>query len=347
VAVTTLSTEWSRAMGLRAPIVNAPMGGVAGGALAAAVSRAGGLGMIGVGSAGSAEQLSAHLPDVAELGHPFGIGLVGWVVEREPRLLATALAARPALLSVSFGDDPSWIGTAREAGVRTAAQVGDLEAAHRAVEAGVDVVIARGAEAGGHGEPRVGTLPLLAAVLDQLRVPVLAAGGISSGRALAAVLAAGASGAWVGTALTACTEASTSDRVRRALLDARDTDTVTTRVFDVAYGYPWPPRIPERVLRNDFTDRWDGNEDALSSDGEARAIPSRDDGQAPVDAGQGVGALTSVSPVADVIDRLCSDARVLLDRWRPVAETDAAQHVRRVEPGDGPTVGPGRPPTPA
>jgi nitronate monooxygenase len=325
--VTALSTEWSRAMGLRVPLVNAPMGGVAGGALAAAVSRAGGLGMIGIGSAGTAAQLSAQLRYVSGLDHPFGIGLVEWVLEREPRLLATALAAAPALLSVSFGDDFSWVRRAQDAGVATATQVGDLRAAHRAVEAGVDVVIARGAEGGGHGEPLVGTLPLLASVLDELRVPVLAAGGISSGRALAAVLAAGASAAWIGTALSACTESLTSDRARRALFEAKDTDTVTTRVFDVAYGYPWPSQVPERVLRNDFADRWQGSEEDLALDREAREVLAANDGRlAPVDAGQGVGMLTTVGSVAEVTDRLCADARRLLDRW--VTPPDASGGIK-------------------
>jgi nitronate monooxygenase len=272
--------------------------------------------MIGIGSAGSAAQLSAQLQYVSELNRPFGIGLVDWVLKREPRLLATALAATPSLLSVSFGDDLSWVRRAQDAGVATATQVGDLRAAHRAVEAGVDVVIARGAEGGGHGEPMVGTLPLLASMLDELRVPVVAAGGISSGRALAAVLAAGASGAWVGTALSACTETLTSERTRRALFDAKDTDTMTTRVFDVAYGYSWPPQVPERVLRNDFTGRWEGREHQLATDREAREeLAANDDLLAPVNAGQGVAMLTTVSSAADVIDRLCTDARTLLDRW--------------------------------
>ena len=117
-------------------------------------------------------------------------------------------------------------------------------------------MIARGAEGGGHGEPTVGTLPLLAAILDHLSVPVLAAGGVSSGRALAAVLAAGASGAWLGTAFCACTETLSSDKARHALLAAEDTDTVITGVFDIAARYPWPATIPERVLRNRFTDHW-------------------------------------------------------------------------------------------
>ncbi len=315
-----LFTEWSRAMGLDAPIVNAPMGGVAGGALAAAVSRAGGLGMIGVGSAGSIVQLHAHLHDVGGLGRPFGIGLVGWAIAAEPQLLSSALAAQPTLLSVSFGDDWAWVRHAQEEGIVAATQVGDLRSALRAVEAGVDVVIARGCEGGGHGEPRVGTLPLLTAVLDEVSVPVLAAGGISSGRGLAAILAAGASGAWLGTAFSACTESMLPDATRQALLAAEDTDTVISRVFDVALGYPWPAHQPERVLRNGFTDRWDGGEERLAADVAAHealaaAIAANDHRLAPVNAGQGVAALNAVRPVGELIDQMCADASGLLSRW--------------------------------
>ena len=319
-----LSTEWSRALGLEAPIVNAPMGGVAGGALAAAVSRAGGLGMIGIGSTGSAALLDEELRNLSELGRPFGIGLVDWVIADEPALLEVAIAAKPALLSVSFGDNWSWVQRAHDAGLAAATQVGDLQGAKRAAEAGVDVVIARGAEGGGHGAPHIGTLPLLAAVLDQVSVPVLAAGGISSGRGLAAVLAAGASGAWLGTAFCACPESLVSGRTRRALLAAHDTDTMITRVFDVALGYRWPAQCPERVLRNGFADRWVGREEELITDHDARealaaAIAADDHRLAPINAGQGVAMLTATRPVAEVIDQLCADARRLLDRWAPPA----------------------------
>jgi nitronate monooxygenase len=317
--VTTLSTDWSRAMGLDAPIINAPMGGVAGGALAAAVSRAGGLGMVGIGSAGGALQLDEQLGHLREFGRPFGIGLVEWVIEGEPQLLTAAISAKPALLSVSFGGDFSWVRRAHDAGITAATQVGNLRAAARAVEAGCDVVIARGAEAGGHGEPTVGTLPLLAAILDHMAVPVLAAGGVSSGRALAAVLAAGASGAWLGTAFCACIETLSSDNARRALLAAQDTDTVSTRVFDIAQRYPWPATIPERVLRNRFTDRWHGHEQELTADRPAHqalaaAIAADDHQLAPINAGQGVAMLRTVRPAAEVINEMCADAARLLGR---------------------------------
>jgi nitronate monooxygenase len=116
-------------MGLAAPIVNAPMGGVAGGALAAAVSRAGGLGMIGIGSAGSAAQLDEQLRHLGE-AVPFGIGLVDWVIERQPALLTAAIAAEPALLCISFGDDYSWVARAHDAGIAAATQVGDVRAGY-------------------------------------------------------------------------------------------------------------------------------------------------------------------------------------------------------------------------
>ncbi|OBI98692.1 2-nitropropane dioxygenase [Mycobacterium alsense] len=310
-----LSTPWSRSLGLRAPVVNAPMGGVAGGRLAAAVTEAGGLGMVGMGSDGTREALRSQLQYVRG---KFGIGLVDWVMRSQPGLLEDALAAGPTLLSVSFGTDWSWVDKAHDAGIVTVTQVYDGMGARRAVDAGVDVVVARGSEGGGHGEVRLGTLPLLDAVLDAVSVPVLAGGGIASPRSLAAVLAAGASGAWVGTRLAACPEALTGDASRRALIDARATDTAVTRVFDVAKGLPWPARYPARVLANDFVARWAGHEDALdptARDELAAAIAGDDRRVAPVDAGEGVGMIRDDASVADVIGEMCTGAEALLSGW--------------------------------
>jgi nitronate monooxygenase len=310
-----LSTPWSRELGLRAPIVNAPMGGVAGGRLAAAVSAAGGLGMVGMGSVATRELLRTQLQHV---DGTFGIGLVDWVMRNEAGLLDDALAARPVLLSVSFGTDWSWVAKAHEAGITTVTQVYDALGARAAVDAGVDVLVARGSEGGGHGDTKLGTLPLLDDVLDAVSVPVLAGGGIASARSLAAVLAAGASGAWVGTRLAACPEALTGDASRQALIAARSTDTAVTRAFDVAKGLPWPARFPARVLTNDFVARWTGNEDALDApacDELAAAIDADDRSIAPVDAGQGVGMIRDDASVAEVIDAMCTGAQRLLAGW--------------------------------
>lgn len=313
-----LTTPWSRSFGLRVPIVNAPMGGVAGGRLAAAVTGAGGLGMVGMGSKATRESLRTQLQQVRGR---FGIGLVDWVARNEAGLLEDALAARPALLSVSFGTDWSWVPRARDAGISTATQVYDSLGARQAADAGVDVLVARGSEGGGHGEAGLATLPLLDTVLnalDGLAVPILAGGGIASPRSLAAVLAAGASGAWVGTRLAACPEALTGDSSRRALIAARATDTVVTRVFDVANGLPWPARFPSRVLANEFAARWTGHEEALdppACDELAAATAADDPRIAAVDAGQGVGMIGDDASVAEVIDEMCTGAERLLARW--------------------------------
>lgn len=302
-----LATSWSRDFGLRVPIVNAPMGGVAGGRLATAVTAAGGLGMVGMGSTATRSALAAELRQVRGR---FGIGLVDWVMRRQSGLLDDALAAQPALLSVSFGTDWSWVAAAHDAGIATATQVYDAEGARRAADAGIDLVVARGAEGGGHGEVRLATLPLLDAVLDAVSVPVLAGGGIASARSLAAVLAAGAGGAWVGTRLAACPEALTGAPGRRALIAAAATDTRVTRVFDVAAGLPWPERFPSRVLTDEFVTRWTGREEMLAADPAACAGPV-----APVDAGQGVGMIRDDATVGEVIEAMCTGAADLLSRW--------------------------------
>jgi nitronate monooxygenase len=310
-----LSTPWSRSFGLRVPIVNAPMGGVAGGRLAAAVSAAGGLGMVGMGSVATRDLLRTQLQHVPGT---FGIGLVDWVMRNEAGLLEDALAAGPVLLSVSFGTDWSWVGKAHDVGIPTVTQVYDSVGARRAVDAGVDMLVARGSEGGGHGETKLATLPLLDSVLDAVSVPVLAGGGVASPRSLAAVLAAGASAAWVGTRLAACPEALSGDGSRRALIAAGATDTAVTRAFDVAQGRPWPARFPARVLANDFVTRWTGNEDALdprARDDLAASIAADDRRIAPVDAGQGVGMIRDDAPVGEVIDEMCRGAEALLAAW--------------------------------
>ncbi|MGQ4599739.1 nitronate monooxygenase [Nocardia sp. R6R-6] len=298
-------------MGARIPLVNAPMGAVAGGRLAAAVTSAGGLGMIGMGSAGSVRALERELPYVRDLDGPFGIGLVDWVVAAEPELLDVAIAARPTLISVSFGCELDWVTRVTDAGILAATQVYSAQDARRAEDAGVGVLVARGVEGGGHGAVTSTLLPLLDSVLNVTSVPVLAAGGIGGSADLAAVLRAGASGAWLGTCLAACEESLLSEAGRQTLLAARAEDTILTRAYDVGMELPWPARFPARVLRTEFTDRWSGREDELAADLSARtalaaAIAADDPAVAPIDAGQGVGLVTTVEPAVRVLQRLWS-----------------------------------------
>lgn len=314
----SLRTALTERLGLRTPIVCAPMAGAAGGRLAAAVSAAGGLGMIGAGSSMPPAKIIEEARVASATGQPFGVGLMAWALESNPDQLAAAVAARPALVSVSFGSYQRYVAPLRDAGIVVATQVGSVRGALEALEAGIDVIVARGAEAGGHGLNEVATMPLLQAVLDRVNdTPVLAAGGISTGRGLAGVLAAGASGAWIGTAFLACPEAANNPAARARICAARGEETIYTRVFDIAQHIPWPAPYGGRALANDFTSRWHGHEDALGEDSDssarlAAAKRAADYRVAYLYAGQGVGSVTAERPAADVIASLSEQATRLL-----------------------------------
>lgn len=315
-----LTTPWSTAMGLTTPLVNAPMGGVAGGALALAVSRAGGLGMIGVGTTGSVELIERESAIVRDGGQAFGIGLIGWALERDPSLLSAAIDAAPVMISLSFADVEAWEPQVHDAAILLAAQIYDVPRALRARAMGADVIVARGGEGGGHGRNDVATLPLLQAVLDAVDIPVLAAGGIANARGLAAVLAAGAAGAWIGTAFIACPESLTPAVLHARLFESSETDTIYTRAADVAMGYPWPTEYGERVLRNKFFSHWTGEEERLAGDVAAREQFAEDRNRGDVDvveidAGQGVGMIRSSHPAHEIVTNFTKGATELLGRW--------------------------------
>jgi nitronate monooxygenase len=291
---------------LTVPVVSAPMANVSGGRLAAAVSAAGGLGMVGIGYEEPAT-ITAEAAVARASKRAFGIGLIAWVAADRPDLVEAAIDASPSLLSLSFGPYAHQVEVAHRAGIVLATQAGTVDDARRAVDAGIDVVVARGSEGGGHGRGEVAALPLLQAVLDAVDVPVLAAGGIATARGLAAVLAAGAAGALVGTAFLACPEGQNPPAARAAIVDAGETDTIYTTVLDVGRGIPWPSEYGGRALRNAFAEKWHGREPELRADG-ARA-------QEPVVwAGQAVGLVRTERPAADVVAELAG-AEGLLRRF--------------------------------
>jgi len=192
------------------------------------------------------------------------------------------------------------------AGARVVSQVQDAASARQALDAGVDAVVAQGTEAGGH-TGGVATLPLLQIVLEvaaERHVPVLAAGGIATGHGVAAVIAAGAQGAWIGTRFAATHEAMRGDEAKRRLVDARETDTVLTRVYDVAQDIPWPERFPGRALRTEFTDRWHGHEADLAAERDAASAAMGEYDYA----GQGVGAIHRIESAAEVLEHLAREA---------------------------------------
>ncbi len=191
-----IQTSVTKLFGIEHPVLLAPMGSVAGGALAAAVSRAGGLGIIG-GGYGDRAQLETEF--AAAGNTPVGVGFITWSLEKQPELLDLALARAPKALFLSFGELGPFAPKIKRAGVPLIAQVQTLEQAKRALGEGADVLVAQGTEAGGHGAARA-TLPLVPAVVDIAgNSPVLAAGGIGDGRGLAAALMLGAAGVVCGT----------------------------------------------------------------------------------------------------------------------------------------------------
>jgi nitronate monooxygenase len=313
----SVRTWLSERFGLTVPVVAAPMAGVSTGQLAAAVSAAGGLGMFGVGPTSTPDWVREQCAVAREAGR-FGVGLMAWALAQDDALVDVIVAEAPALVSVSYGPYERWIAPLQNAGIVVATQAGTREEAVAAEQAGVDMLVARGGEGGGHGRNDVATLPLLQAVLDAVTVPVLGAGGIGTARGLAAVLAAGAAGAWVGTAFLACSEAGTSAGARELLVAASDTDTVYGRVFDVGQRLAWPPQYGGRALRNGFFDRWVGREDELAADDVAAAElrAAREHGDydvACVYAGQGVSLLRDQRAAADILRELAA-AEGLLDR---------------------------------
>ncbi|HET8603411.1 MAG TPA: nitronate monooxygenase [Marmoricola sp.] len=295
-------------LGIRVPVVGAPMAGPGDGHLAHAVSQAGALGMVGVGSTRDGAWIAEQASVAAAGGTPYGIGLMAWALADNPGQLDAVLALdpAPALVSVSFGGFAEPVRRLRAAGLRTATQIGNLADLRTAVDAGVDVVVARGAEAGGHGRNEMATLPLLQLVLAEAgRLPVLAAGGILDHRGVTAVLAAGAAGAWVGTAFLGCVEAASSPAARQALLAA--TDTGYGRVFDVAQRAPWPREFGGRAVRNDFFDRWVGREDEMDDAARAEhaaAVEAADFETAHLYAGQAVAGLRAERTAAEVVAAL-------------------------------------------
>jgi nitronate monooxygenase len=176
----SLRTVLTESLSIQHPIVLAPMGGCAGGALAAAVSNGGGLGLVG-GARGDRDWLERELALVAEqTTKPWGVGFLSWAVDVET--VERALEHQPVAMMFSFGDPETFAGLVRAAGVTLIVQVTDLDEAQRALDVGADVIVAQGSEAGGHGGRRA-TLPLVPAVVDLAApTPVLAAGGIADGR---------------------------------------------------------------------------------------------------------------------------------------------------------------------
>ncbi|HTO01464.1 MAG TPA: nitronate monooxygenase [Microthrixaceae bacterium] len=311
MSVDMISTPLTELLGVRHPILLAPMEGVAGGVLAAEVSAAGAFGQIGGGYC-DIETLRNEI-SLAK-GARVGIGFITFALDERPEALDIALASNPPSVQLSFGDPRRYDDRIHDAGALLICGVQTPDEVALALEAGADVIVAQGREAGGHGRPDLGTMGLIPSVVDRAgSTPVVAAGGIADGRGLAAALMLGASGITMGTRFLA-THESISNPVEAAELVARSSvETVRTSVYDVVRGPAWPEGHDGRVVRNDFTTSWAAEPDHPQSQVENlrdRYKGSRDADYSirPLWAGEGLDLITSIEPAASVVEAIIAEA---------------------------------------
>ncbi|HEY3081847.1 MAG TPA: nitronate monooxygenase [Chloroflexota bacterium] len=319
-----LRTKLTERLGIDHPVV---LGGMASGtnpALVAAVSAAGGLGVLGATGLSPDEVAAASAEVRGATDRPFGLNLLLFQVgSRVPQAVVEAvLEARPRVFSTAWGDPAPYVEPAHRAGLLVMHMVATAADAARAVESGVDVIVAQGTEGGGH-VGHVSTLALVPAVVDAARGrPVVAAGGIADGRGLAAALMLGADGVLMGTRFLATPEAPVPPSYKQAIVDASGSDTVFTQIPDLAPEVSWPGAL-SRVLRNRFVERWLGREEELRRQGAeagqaATAARARDDREEmKLFAGQSSGLIGSIEPAGQIVRRVSAEAEALLRERLP------------------------------
>ena len=317
-----LPTAITRLLGIDHPVLLAPMGGVAGGALAGAVSAAGGLGLIGAGYADPALGFGSDSwirGEFARAGHrAVGIGFITWALDRRPGALDVALESEPRAVMLSFGDIAPHAAKIRDAGAILICQVQTLRDAREAAEKGAQIVVAQGTEAGGHGADRA-TLPLVPAVVDAVApVPVAAAGGIADGRGLAAALMLGAGAALIGTRFWATPEALGHANQKALIERSGGDDTLRTSAFDTARGIVWPKPWTGRAIRNAFSEAWHGRDDELRAEGPAmreRFFAAQREGDtdtAVTFAGEGLDLIADRPGAGALVERIVDEAAAAL-----------------------------------
>ena len=315
-------------LGIEHPVFQAGMGWVARADLAAAVSEAGGLGVVGAGSTMDGEQLRAEIRRVRELtDKPFGVDILFATVRAEGEQVArytdtvqgmveAVLKERVPVLVSGLGSPAAVVPAAHERGIFVMSVVGAVRHAEKAVADGVDAVIASGMDGGGH-VGRIGTAALVPAVVDAVDVPVLAGGGLADGRGLAAALAFGAQGVWMGTRFIATAESRSHDNYKQRIADTDVAGTIVTRAHS---GKPC------RLIDNGFTRSWAGREaeikpfplqamevghpaserGRIEGDVEAGVLP----------AGQSCGMIGDVMPAGEVVRRVVEEAALAMERMR-------------------------------
>ncbi len=323
-----IETPICERLGIEHPVFQAGMGWVARAELAAAVSEAGGLGVIGAGSTMDGEQLRAEIRRVRALtDKPFGVDILFATIRAEgdrvarytdsvEQMIATVLEERVPVLVSGLGSPAAVVPAAHERGIYVMSVVGAVRHARKAVADGVDAVIASGMEGGGH-VGRIGTAALVPAVVDAVDVPVLAGGGLADGRGLAAALAFGAQGVWMGTRFIATAESRSHDNYKRKIAGTDVAGTVITRAHS---GKPC------RLIDNDFTRSWAARESEIKpfplqamEVGHPASNRGRIEGEVEsgvLPAGQSCGMIGDVVPAGEVVRRVVEEAALAIQRMQ-------------------------------
>lgn len=329
--MTTLATDFTSLAGIEFPIVQAPIGSASTPELVAAVSNAGGLGMLSLTWRTPSEARELIRQTRALTDRPFGVNLV--LLWDAAERLAIALEEGVPIVSLSWGDPTPWVEQIHAAGALVIHMVGSTAAAIAAKRCGVDAVVAQGIEASGHVEGRTGIMALIPEMVDAVApLPVLAAGGIGDGRGLAAALCLGASGVWLGTRFLLAAEADAHPDYQRWLIDAGASDTIHTTLFRGG----WPPNTPVRTLPNKTLQLWQdagrpepgrgpGENDVIGHTGKGvpiiryhddfpGALTTGDLESMVLYAGEGVGVMGEVLPAAEIVRTMTDQAESVLRR---------------------------------
>jgi len=316
-----LRTRLNEMLDVEHPIISAPMAFAAGGHLAATITGAGGLGLIG-GGYGDAEWLERQFAEARNAR--IGCGFITWSLAKRPQLLDLVIAHAPVAVMLSFGSPLPFARPIKDAGAKLICQIQCMDHAREAVAAGADIVVAQGAEAGGHGLTRA-TLTLVPEVADYLAkaapaMVLVAAGGIADGRGLAAALMLGADGVLIGSRFWASSEALVNPAFQERASAADGDSTIRTTVVDVARKIAWPNSFTARVVKTRFVEDWHGRETELAKpevvDREMQryvsAMQSGDPDNTGVWVGEAAGLIKDVRPAGDLLREMVRDAERLL-----------------------------------
>ena len=319
-----LRTRICALLGIEHPIVLGGMGGATSPELVAAVSTAGGLGVLGA-TRQNPEELARDAAAIrAATTRPFGLNLLLFL--ERPGQYEALLAARPKVISTAWAaleqDLGSYVARAHAVGALAMHMISTVAEAKVAARAGADIIVAQGTEGGGH-IGLMGTMPLVPMVVSAVApIPVLAAGGVADGRGLAAALALGADGVLLGTRFLATDEAPIAKGFKQAILDSDGHDTLVTDIPDVASGNTWPGAYV-RVRRNRFIEEWMGRDNELRrrraevSAQLRQAAQAGDPDRGAVMIGQTAGLIDRIEPAADLVRQISRDAEAILRERLP------------------------------